>query len=125
MAEEEGMSCLAFFFIGEDEVGKAFSFLLATDSYFSFINAARCCSFLVMMMAFFTSGGAARTTFLLKANVFSNRDGGLTSSFTATEDEERWVNLPVFSSLRMCHLSGLIIFNGGGCGYGCGGGPGR
>ena len=67
--------------------------------------------------------GAARMALFFKAGIFSNLGGGLTFSFTAAKDEERWANLPVFSSLRLCHLSGLIIFDGGGYGYGCGGGP--
>ena len=125
--EEEGMSCLAFFFTGEDEAGKAFfSILLAAASCFSIINVVRCFSFLVMMVAFcFNPSGAVGTAFFLKAGVFLNPDGGLTSSFTAAEDKERRTNLPVFSSLRVCCLSGLIIFDGGGCGYGYDGGPGR
>jgi hypothetical protein len=102
VVEEERMSSLAFFF--------------TAPSCFSFINAARCFSFLVMTAAFlFNPVGAAGMAFFFKAGVFTNPGGGLTSSFTAPEDDERRVNLPVFSSLNLCHLFGLIIFDGGGC----------
>ena len=56
---------------------KAFlSFIIAATSCFSFINAARCFSFIVMMAAFFFNpGGVAGTAFFLKAVVFSNPGG--------------------------------------------------
>ena len=66
VAEEEGMSCLAFFF--------------TAASCFSFINTTRCFSFLVMTAAFFFNpggaAGAAGMAFFLKASVFSNPGGG-------------------------------------------------
>jgi hypothetical protein len=90
--------------------------LVAGKAFFSFLLAtARCFSFLVMTVAFFFNpGGAARMAFFLKAGFFSNHGGGLTSSFTAVKDEERRANLLVFSSLWLCRLSGLVIFNDSG-----------
>lgn len=118
---DEGTATAGFFTGALDvaDEGGFFSALLVDASCISIFAATRSFAFLVMTAA--VQQNPARTA---GTTCFLTAGGGHTSS-NAGEDEERWGNLTVFSSLWLGCLFSFVIFGGGGCGYACGGGEGE